>query len=230
MNLPDISEAIFNTPNIINFFVALGTCSAVIVALISKKQTSFEATFALLLNQHNQALKELKNNPYYLPIVNNVLDATKSLAKQNDLFHKHDDVFGSYFRILYHLLKFIDNNAGFHPFDISRKKIYTSLVRSQLDNEITLLLAINCSHANAGNQYQNYKLLIERYSMLEHLILKNESLIKYRPLYISEDYIMKRIADIMTSPTKTMLEEIASTYIPQAFGSNPDFKKLIINK
>lgn len=41
---PTPDDAVFTASNIINFFVALGTCTAVLVALIAKKQSS--------LNQH----------------------------------------------------------------------------------------------------------------------------------------------------------------------------------
>ena len=51
--------------NIINFFVAFGTCSAVAVALIAKGQTSFENTFNILLSQHNEQLRKLKDHKNY---------------------------------------------------------------------------------------------------------------------------------------------------------------------
>lgn len=60
--IPAPEDTIFTASNIINFFVALGTCTAVLVALVAKKQSSFESTFSLLLSQHNNALNELRKH------------------------------------------------------------------------------------------------------------------------------------------------------------------------
>lgn len=174
-----MESSIFNASNIINFFVALGTCAAVLVALFAKKQSSFESTFSLLLAQHNQALKDLKSSPDYKNNVNKILNGSNSLENKNKIMHDLDDFFGSYFRILYHLIKFIDNNESKKPFIKDKRKIYTSLVRSNLDNEMIFLLAINCAHASPTNQYCTYKYLIEKYAILEHLILNNSILLKY---------------------------------------------------
>lgn len=219
---------IFNTANVINLFVALGTCAAVLVALHTKKQSSFESTFSLLLAQHNQALKDLKYSNGYIDRTKKILIEFYSLDKANKVMHRYDDFFGSYFRILYHLLKFIDRDAGYHAFDIGAKKQYTSLVRSQLDNTLTYLLAVNCSHASPDNQYDNFKKLIERYSMLEHLILDKDVLLKHAhenikllPLGITSD--IKHLDE----QKKTIFHEMVKSYSKAAFGTNPGLKKYL---
>ncbi|EFO0834195.1 hypothetical protein DYR58_24175, partial [Escherichia coli] len=221
-------DAVFTASNIINFFVALGTCTAVLVALIAKKQSSFESTFSLMLSQHNNALNDLRKKSNYSELINKMMNGLVSLKDTNTLMHNHDAVFGSYFRILYHLLKFIDENAGYHPFDLDRKKTYTSLVRAHLDNEITYLLAINCAHANSENQYHFYKTLIERYAMLEHLILDKSTLLDYTPPDLNEYQKDLRVATIVvTDDIKTIFNEIATVYYKSAFGKNPDLKNFL---
>ena len=220
------TTTIFNAVNIINFFVALGTCTAVIVALFAKKQSSFESTFSLLLAQHNQALKDLKSSADYKTNVNNILDGLSPLTEQNKKMHDLDDFFGSYFRVLYHLIKFIDNNKSIIPFIKDNRKTYTSLVRSNLDNEIIFLLAINCAHASPNNQYQAYKTLIEKYSMLEHLILNNAVLLKYTPSNCTGMSSSLRMTTIMiTDNLKSIFNEIVMVYDKNAFGNNPDLDK-----
>ncbi|HAS0880017.1 TPA: hypothetical protein I3321_000396 [Enterobacter roggenkampii] len=225
---PVPEDTIFTASNIINFFVAFGTCTAVLVALIAKKQSSFESTFSLLLTQHNNALNELRKKTNYSKLINEMMNGLIPLKETNTLMHNHDAVFGSYFRILYHLLKFIDNNAGYHPFDLARKKNYTSLVRAHLDNEITYLLAINCAHADSENQYQLYKILIERYAMLEHLILNKSVLLKYTPSDLNEIQKSLRVTTIMLSEDiKTIFNEITKIYFKSAFGKNPELKNFL---
>ena len=227
-------ETIFNAANIINFFVALGTCLAVIVALLSRKQSSFESTFAVLLSQHNQALKDLKSSVDYKNHVNNILDGLSPLTRQNQKMHELDGFFGSYFRVLYHLLKFIDSNKPYIPYILylpfikDKRKIYTSLVRSNLDNETIFLLAINCAHAAPDNQYYAYKTLIERYSFLEHIIFNNNVLLKYNPSNSTSMESTMRVTKIMlTENVKTILNEIAKAYDKKAFGKNPDLHKFL---
>lgn len=226
--IPAPEDTIFTASNIINFFVALGTCTAVLVALVAKKQSSFESTFSLLLSQHNNALNELRKHPKYSELINKLMDGLVPLKETNMLMHQHDTVFGSYFRILYHLLKFIDNNAGYHPFDHLRKKTYTSLVRAHLDNEITYLLAINCAHADNKNQYCLYKTLIERYAMLEHLILNKSVLLDYKNQEVNENNNNLRITTIMLDDDlRTIFNEITSVYHKSAFGKNPELQNFL---
>ncbi|UTJ48425.1 putative phage abortive infection protein [Atlantibacter subterranea] len=229
-----MASNISDPSNVINFFVALGTCAAVLVALIAKKQSSVEATFSLLLSQHNQSLQSLKSSKDYQGNINKVIDAhsilierdslpneTKFIDKQNEVMHEMDDFYGSYFRILYHIIKFIDSDAGYYPLDFERKKKYTSLVRAHMDSEITYLLAINCAHAKPGGQYYSYKILIERYSLLEHLIFNKSFLGKYYHPDL-QNRSQKDLRLINCQKKHTPLGEIAIRYNDNAFGCNPD--------
>ncbi|EOO8776224.1 hypothetical protein J8P90_RS23095, partial [Escherichia coli] len=71
---PTPDDAVFTASNIINFFVALGTCTAVLVALIAKKQSSFESTFSLMLSQHNNALNDLRKKSNYSELINKMMN------------------------------------------------------------------------------------------------------------------------------------------------------------
>ncbi|HHR6502532.1 TPA: putative phage abortive infection protein [Providencia alcalifaciens] len=216
-----------NPSVIIEFFVALGTCGAVLVALYSKKQSTFESTFSLLLSQHNQALKEIKSSSDYAIFTNEILDGLKSLDSQNKLMHnKYDYFYGSYFRILYHLIKYIDEQGGKTCCSNKKKKIYTSLVRAHLDNELIFLLAINCAHGSEENQYDKYKKLIEKYALLEHLILKKEILFRYGKSNADSIY-EKNLAIKLIDHKELIFYDIIATYKKEAFGTNPnvsDFK------
>lgn len=211
--------------NIINFFVALGTCAAVAVALIAKGQSSFENTFNILLSQHNDLLRKLKEHNSYEKNLSSVflLENEYNLAELNRNMHNHDDFFGSYFRVLYHTLKHIDQRAGYYPFDFKEKQRYSSLVRSFLDNETTLLLAINCAHAKTENQYYKYKCLIERYAFFEHIILDANKFINYvraNQRSISASYTLIRLSE--KNFHVKLINDIKSTYHKTAFGSHED--------
>ena len=168
-----------NYSNIIQFCVALGTILSVVTALClslrNNKVAFFNANFSLLLEQHNNMAGQLlANKENYKQKVDYVLTDgfdKLGLSDANKRMHQNDHFFGSYFRVLYHLLKHIDRN--YHSWDLSgkKRKYYTSLVRSFLNSEITLLLAINVSHADRNSQYWGYRVLVEKYSLLEHLIL-----------------------------------------------------------
>lgn len=224
-----MSDEFMSTANIINFFVALGTCSAVAVALIAKGKTSFENTFNILLTQHNESLRKLKEHKDYNIKLKKVFSFEKNFSIQefNKNMHKHDDFFGSYFRILYHLLKHIDANAGYHRFDFKEKKRYTSLVRSFLDNETTLLLVINCAHAKPENQYYNYKSLIERYAFFEHLILDPE---KFNEYVNNKKDTAENVYELMIQKERggfaKLTKEIKNIYHKTAFGRHADMHLL----
>ncbi|EME8538599.1 hypothetical protein V0N16_002797 [Salmonella enterica] len=223
------------TSDIINLFVAIGTCTAVFVALLTKKQSSFESTFSLLLSQHNQSLQDLKKSSEYIDNTRKVIDSaylsvernipnasTSFIEIQNKELHKFDDFYGSYFRILYHLIKYIDNSAGYHPFEMDGKKKYTNLIRANMDSEITYLLAVNCVHAKTDTQYSNYKTLIERYALFEHMIFDMDFFLKYDHPELQNSN-QKCIYLLDLEPQQTVFNQIVNEYHETAFGSNPKY-------
>lgn len=118
---------------------------------------------------------------------------TMSAAKQALL--KQDPFLNQYFRMLYQVLKLIAKSS---PGTLrksddwisdlesstasSTEKFYSNIVRSLIPQDVGYLLAINCFAEEREDQYFPYKLLVERYSLLEHLPLvipkpKNEKLV-----------------------------------------------------
>ena len=70
---------------------------------------------------------------------------------------------GHYFRQLYHIIKFVDES------EIEDKRRYTDFLQAQMDNDELVLLAYN----GISEQGEDFKPLIERYSLLENLAAKS---------------------------------------------------------
>lgn len=154
----------------------------------------FENTFFALLGQHNKALENLVKNQAYtnmkslLKAGNYSQSVGRNLYEANIFVMKNNHLLGSYFRILYQLLKFIiinipsSNVKCFNDFkkgnlsDLAyNEKMYSNMVRAFLNNDITLLLAVNCYCNKAeSDDYWGYKLLVERYAFFEHLASSDE--------------------------------------------------------
>lgn len=188
---------------------------------ITQEKKRFEDTFFALLNQHNLILDALSKqeiigrsrdsseiDKIYHEIVNhssnNSIDSTKSLMRQKQNIHGH------YFRVIYQILKFIllnipnenqhkdFNSAIHHPIELSsNEKMYSNILRSFLNSKTTLLLAYNCLSSDETDIYYKYRLLLERYEMLEHIDFSSEA--------------AKKLID---------------NYNPKAFGANPYMKTL----
>lgn len=163
--------------------------------LTTQTKQRFENTFFSLLDQHNKILEKITTHKKIKTkettdaeyILNDVkLKAgypRSSLSSAKFHLSSHNDVCGHYFRVLYQLLKFIATNVpegnigtSFAAEDIAKpisapdEKMYSNIVRSFINHEVTELLAINCyCPQKEKDTYWKFKLLIERYSLLEHL-------------------------------------------------------------
>ncbi|CNH15445.1 Uncharacterised protein [Yersinia intermedia] len=211
---------------LVNLVIAAGTCGAVAIAYLTNKRSSFENTFNLLLSQHNTALLNLKKDEKYPDKFKHIFKGSPELIKLNERMHELDDYFSSYFRILYHLMKHIHTTNAFLRNINCEKKKYTSMVRAHLDSQTTLLLAINCSHADDKNQYALYKKMIEEYSMLEHLILSKENLLKYIEVASDEPQNNYEIISMIENgDLDKVLIDIVTTYASTAFGTNESIQK-----
>lgn len=149
----------------------------------------FESTFFSLLAQHNKALESISTqiseasaSPVDLAY-DHVFDWDKeSLAEAKIAMDTHNEDCGHYFRALYQLLKFlcvcIPNSSLVSKFDVvtlesaplqDSEKMYSNIIRSFLRSDVVQLLAVNCFCKSEIDQYFKYKLLVERYSLLEHM-------------------------------------------------------------
>lgn len=170
---------------------------------ITQEKKRFEDTFHSLLNQFNivfeslnetiiiketpqaSKIKKLFNRTMKIPVdptnPNVSLSANKNRIKERAAVMREESIDCShYFRILYHLLKFIllnhslkttplNFNAAISAEITDVEKFYSNIVRSFLNKEVTQLLAINCIAEDENDDYYKFRLLVERYALLEHI-------------------------------------------------------------
>lgn len=153
-----------------------------------REKQQFESTFFALLNVHNQILDGLLKDKLVVSINNeqpqkissnlqNLITETLSIYKdvkvasleiaQKNLTDKNH-LCGHYFRILYELLKFIENNSSWLA---ENEKMYSNLVKGLLPDNVFRLLAVYCSNKN------DYKLLLEHYSFFENIDFSDNSIL-----------------------------------------------------
>lgn len=228
----------------VQFFVAFGTVMSVVVALllsfVNRRAERFDTNFTLLLGQHNEQLKMLREHPDFANMFTYVLAGgggygERSLAAANIRMHQKDIFFSSYFRVLFHLLKYIDKSRRVDIFK-RKRKFYTSIARSFLSFEVLFLLAVNVAHANKVKSYRYFKDIIERYSFLEHLPVEDWRLLDGLP----EVYTSDIAYNTLFSDDKNNLELITDMILvfkESAFGRHDSLefikninKKAILNK
>lgn len=126
-----------------------------------------------------ELLVEIKNQNNLSIISQNFLERNKELSNletlKNNLKEQHLD-FSNFFRMLYQILKYIHehehiiHNRYCDQILDPQVKSYTNIIRSYLDTNLLTCLAINCYCLEKENgEYTNYKELLERYELLEHL-------------------------------------------------------------
>ncbi|MFC7422130.1 putative phage abortive infection protein [Iodobacter arcticus] len=134
---------------------------------------AFEQTFYGLLERFSALSMEVAGNvdeimSFYYGI--NDLD----LGSLSEFFErKFDDDIGHYFRLLYRVLKFVDQAYPVSDYEFKKRKEYIGILRALISPKATQLLAINCFRPS-NNVFDSYRFLLCRYSMLEHLSLKNK--------------------------------------------------------
>lgn len=156
---------------------------------VTQEKKRFEDTFYSLLGQFNSVFDSLSSTPShqnespFRKLYKNTISFTPKYDQQGlvKAMHYQSQESSHYFRILYHLLKFIllnhDSSKSDRDFNTSieenistDEKFYSNIVRSFLNKQIIQFLAINCL-VDEDHDFYKFKLLVERYSMLEHLIL-----------------------------------------------------------
>jgi hypothetical protein len=136
----------------------------------------FEATFFNLINLFRDTTNEIEVPDLYNQNPVKGRDAIKRIIDEkiggtlgNDeadserytqVYLKNRDDLAHYFRIVYHIVNFIDES------DIEDKKLYARLLRASLSNSEALLIALNCSF---GEGRIKFKPLIEKYALLHNL-------------------------------------------------------------
>jgi len=145
----------------------------------------FESTFFSLLDQHNKTLENLLNNQYFDEVNWSIHGQSANLDEAKHAIQKAQHILGSYYKVLYQLLKFIatncpDSDVGntFVAKNIQKtpvsnsEQMYSNIIRSFIGLKATQLLAVNCYCKSESDSYWKYKLLVERYALLEHMSFK----------------------------------------------------------
>jgi hypothetical protein len=150
------------------------------------KKKNFESTFFSLLEHINSLHGRLKerqaDESSELGYLYRRVFKNEYLKDANQALEENNDICSHYFISLYQTLKFI---ASHFQEDLRDKielgtklerttpseeeKFYSNIVRASLDNQTTQLLAVNCFSQTGQNSYWLFKILVERYSMLEHM-------------------------------------------------------------
>lgn len=197
-------------------------------AATAEKQR-FEDTFFALLEQLDRCLERVERQPgreaqsLAKNLKEELIGGTtmrifdepdNNLRNAKSLLLKRDPAINQLFRLLYQILKLICERApgstlgdGFNIENLQKsgssvsEKFYSNLVRALLSEDIYYLLAINASSEN-DLEFRAYTLLVERYSMLEHMSL----------------IVQPRVTNI------TLLIDIVKHYDRSAFGSNRSLK------
>ncbi|MEC5205662.1 hypothetical protein QF022_000618 [Vogesella perlucida] len=169
--------------------------------LNAQRKQIFETTFFSLLDQHNKTLEKLISKNESRSSKESDLEwirsgitgfGIRSIEKQREIIHTNNNLCGSYFRVLYRILKFISTDC----YDKNKEKFYSGIVRSFIGNDVIQILACNCYCTDKDNQYFKYRLLIEKYAFLEH----------FSPAIVGDN---------------NLFAEVVNNYNITAFGNNP---------
>ena len=171
-------------------------------------QDNFDSRFFLMLgtleNIKYKIDEHVKNE--ILKEINQISEFTieETLVKSKRIIHKNNSQIGHYFRMLYQILKMIDQNkekiSEFRNVEIT---YYTNILRSTLDFKLTQILAINtyCSK-KFDSDYKDYMEYTRKYNFFEHM-----------PFCIDSKHIS---------------ESLLAVYLncPEGFGENSFLKKM----
>jgi hypothetical protein len=167
--------------------------------LVQKNQ--FETIFFNLLTQQRQIKDSIKTsiefelegvvetsgNNFFDDLATRVSQDYEKTEKNKDSLIKtynywftiHNSDIGHFFRHLYHIVKFVDNNPYFETITkemmFFNRKDYINILRAQLCNSEIALLAIN----GLTIQGANFKKYIEKYELLVNLNFELDMPIEY---------------------------------------------------
>lgn len=175
---------------------AIGTQEQTVIALERQLETSREqaavATFFEMVKLHHEIVGQLNlwdnhgRQVLSMLYTNDLTADYKTAVKEHghgrladgatgDIFLRNNPNLGIYFRNLYRIYKFVDETEVGDKFDL------TGLLRAQLSEHELALLFYNGLSSSGGE----FKKLMERYAMFEHLTMKSlftrESTAFYEP-------------------------------------------------
>lgn len=207
------------------------TADALNCQSLTSQQQVIETTFFNLLKIHGEIVESLKINQDLLAcwiIQKNasgraVFSAVVSLLYEEDDEEKtfenycsfqdsENHLLGHYFRNIYQVLKFISESN----LPLSQQHRYSRLLRAQLSADELALLFFNCICPSVDSG--EFKSLVIKYKMLEHLRISKEDFMKDfciagRSFYTSKEKLLKYV--------KFESDKV----VESAYGSNPVAKR-----
>lgn len=136
-----------------------------------------------------------------------------SLKRAKHKLLGHSPSLNQYFRLLYQVLKFIADRcpqtfpdqgmtSPMHEDNIptASEKFYSNIVRSCIPEDVSHLVAVNCSVDGPADAFVRYKTLVERYEFLEHMTFQRHGISNH-----------------------LLLDEIVLHFKKSAFGANSDY-------
>lgn len=125
-------------------------------------------------------VKRFKETGNYLA---EALYGSRDFDKKYDEFYKrHNSELGHYFRLLYNILKFIDESRFIDDSktEIESKRFYSNIIRAQLsDAEVAIIFYNGLSSVSKGKM----KIYIEKYQLLKYLSDKDLIDVKLKENY-----------------------------------------------
>ncbi|MFW2057503.1 putative phage abortive infection protein [Acinetobacter haemolyticus] len=157
-------------------------------------QENFDNKFFLML-ERLENIKDKINEDIKNKILNEIneveeLSVEKTLEESKKVIHKYNSEIGHYYRMLFQILKMIDQNKDkISDFRNVSVTYYTNILRSTLDFKLTQILAINtyCSDSFDG-EYEDYLEYVRKYNFFEHM-----------PFCISKNYISEALLSVLIS-------------------------------
>ncbi len=154
--------------------------------VLTLKRQNFEHSFFQLLDFHNKMVASLSINlngrqvsgrscfTFLLSSLDDIRGAYSDSGINyiwRRFFQEYQPLIGHYFRCLYNIVKFVDQQDIFS--DFNDQKRYTNLIRAQLSSNELGLLFYNCL-SKRGSKFKD---LVEKYALLEDMdetVLWNE--------------------------------------------------------
>lgn len=146
----------------------------------------FEQRYTLLLTQHNALHIALCEHLNTEPTISNTHGVANPLSSYNnglsglgryfDFLTGHP-VISPYMRVLFHLLKHINDDPYMLDKTDAEKRLYSSPLRSYIRNDVLFLIAVNALNVNSDRLkvagYPMYQKLLHRFNFFEHAVFTN---------------------------------------------------------
>ena len=101
----------------------------------------------------------------------NEFSIIKTLEESKKIIHMYNTDIGHYFRMLYQIVKMVDQNEDkILNFRNVKTTYYTNILRSTLDFKLTQILAINVYYSDDfDSEYKEYSIYTKKYNFFEHM-------------------------------------------------------------